>query len=90
MPSPPLLLIIHLFSTVEEIPASYFVFFTFCPVLSTSYWFIYFQEKKQFVNELERHKEALKRLSDEVEKLKIIIGNIPEVIIYKKNIVQLN
>ncbi|KAK2421940.1 nuclear-pore anchor [Trifolium repens] len=35
-------------------------------------------EKKQFVNELERHKEALKRLSDEVEKLKIIIGNIPE------------
>ncbi|WJX72066.1 hypothetical protein P8452_55984 [Trifolium repens] len=35
-------------------------------------------EKKQFVNELERHKEALKRLSDEVEKLKIIVGNIPE------------
>jgi hypothetical protein len=24
-------------------------------------------------------------LSDEVEKLKIIVGNIPEVIIYKKN-----
>ncbi|CAJ2659083.1 unnamed protein product [Trifolium pratense] len=35
-------------------------------------------EKKQFLNELERHKEALKRLSDEVEKLKIIVGNIPE------------
>ncbi|GAU38033.1 hypothetical protein TSUD_274360 [Trifolium subterraneum] len=35
-------------------------------------------EKKQFINELERHKEALKRLSDEVEKLKIIVGNIPE------------
>ncbi|XP_057457960.1 nuclear-pore anchor-like isoform X2 [Lotus japonicus] len=36
------------------------------------------QEKKQFINELERHKEALKRLSDEVEKLKIVVGNLPE------------
>ncbi|XP_058765281.1 nuclear-pore anchor-like isoform X3 [Vicia villosa] len=36
------------------------------------------QEKKQFTNELERHKDALKRLFDEVEKLKIIVGNLPE------------
>ncbi|CAL5187045.1 unnamed protein product [Lathyrus oleraceus] len=35
-------------------------------------------EKKQFTNELERHKDALKRLFDEVEKLKIIVGNLPE------------
>ncbi|KAL5100700.1 hypothetical protein RYX36_005027 [Vicia faba] len=36
------------------------------------------QEKKQFTSELERHKDALKRLFDEVEKLKIIVGNLPE------------
>ena len=49
--------------------------------LHSIYWFIYFQEKKQFINELERHKDALKRLSDEVEKLKIVVGNLPEVMI---------
>ncbi|KAJ1400489.1 Nucleoprotein TPR/MLP1 [Sesbania bispinosa] len=36
------------------------------------------QEKKHFINELEKHKEALKRLSDEVEKLKNAVGNLPE------------
>ncbi|KAE9621513.1 putative nucleoprotein TPR/MLP1 [Lupinus albus] len=36
------------------------------------------QEKTKFVNDLERHKEALKRLSDEVEKLKIDLSNLPE------------
>ncbi|XP_027342867.1 nuclear-pore anchor isoform X2 [Abrus precatorius] len=43
------------------------------------------QEKTKFINELEKHKEALKRLSDEVEKLKIVIGNLPE----GTNVVQL-
>ncbi|KAK7323970.1 hypothetical protein VNO77_27474 [Canavalia gladiata] len=43
------------------------------------------QEKTKFINELERHKEVLKRLSDEVEKLKIVIGNLPE----GTNVVQL-
>jgi len=53
--------------------------------------FIYFQERKQFVDDLERHKEALKRLSDEVEKLKTLLGNLPEVHDLKKGIfVQLN
>ncbi|CAL0335128.1 unnamed protein product [Lupinus luteus] len=36
------------------------------------------QEKAKFVNDLEKHKEALKRLSDEVEKLKIDLSNLPE------------
>ncbi|RYR50488.1 hypothetical protein HN51_026390 [Arachis hypogaea] len=35
------------------------------------------QEKAKFINELERHKEALKRLSGEVEKVKDV-GNLPE------------
>ncbi|KAL4293697.1 hypothetical protein S83_062924 [Arachis hypogaea] len=35
------------------------------------------QEKAKFINELERHKEALKRLSEEVEKVKDV-GNLPE------------
>ncbi|XP_047158317.1 nuclear-pore anchor [Vigna umbellata] len=43
------------------------------------------QEKTKFVNEIEKHKESLKKLSDEVEKLKIVIGNIPE----GSNVVQL-
>ncbi|XP_028799696.1 nuclear-pore anchor isoform X2 [Neltuma alba] len=36
------------------------------------------QEKTKFLNELERHKEAVKRLSDEIEKLRLIIGNLPQ------------
>ncbi|KAK4285608.1 hypothetical protein QN277_002284 [Acacia crassicarpa] len=36
------------------------------------------QEKTKFTNELERYKEAVKRLSDEIEKLRLIIGNLPE------------
>ncbi|CAL0326353.1 unnamed protein product [Lupinus luteus] len=36
------------------------------------------QEKTKFINELERHKEALKRLSNEVEKLKIDLSILPE------------
>ncbi|KAL9321963.1 hypothetical protein ACSQ67_010016 [Phaseolus vulgaris] len=36
------------------------------------------QEKTKFVNQIEKHKESLKKLSDEVEKLKIVIGNLPE------------
>ncbi|KAE9584981.1 putative nucleoprotein TPR/MLP1 [Lupinus albus] len=36
------------------------------------------QEKTKFINELERHKEALKQLSNEVEKLKIDLSNLPE------------
>ncbi|TKY49466.1 Nuclear-pore anchor [Spatholobus suberectus] len=43
------------------------------------------QEKTKFINEIERYKEARKRLSDEVEKLKIVIGNLPE----GTNVVQL-
>ncbi|CAJ1958251.1 unnamed protein product [Sphenostylis stenocarpa] len=43
------------------------------------------QEKIKFVNEIEKHKESLKKLSDEVEKLKIVIGNLPE----GSNVVQL-
>ncbi|RYR53574.1 hypothetical protein Ahy_A06g028755 [Arachis hypogaea] len=35
------------------------------------------QEKAKFINELERHKEALKRLSEEVEKVKDV-GSLPE------------
>ncbi|MED6204378.1 hypothetical protein PIB30_008504 [Stylosanthes scabra] len=35
------------------------------------------QEKSKFINELERHKEALKRLSEEVEKIKDV-GSLPE------------
>lgn len=40
--------------------------------------------------EIERYKESLKRLSDEVEKLKIVIGNLPEVMIQNWFIVQSN
>ncbi|XP_019443676.1 PREDICTED: nuclear-pore anchor-like isoform X1 [Lupinus angustifolius] len=36
------------------------------------------QEKTKFINELERHKESLKQLSNEVEKLKIDLSNLPE------------
>ncbi|KAI4333246.1 hypothetical protein L6164_018080 [Bauhinia variegata] len=43
------------------------------------------QEKAKFVHELERHKEALKRLLDEVERLKLALGNLPE----GTNVVQL-
>ncbi|QCD96134.1 nucleoprotein TPR [Vigna unguiculata] len=43
------------------------------------------QEKTKFVNEIEKHKESLKKLSDEVEKIKIVIGNLPE----GSNVVQL-
>ncbi|KAL5159973.1 Nuclear-pore anchor [Glycine soja] len=43
------------------------------------------QEKIKLINEIERYKESLKRLSDEVEKLKIVIGNLPE----GSNVVQL-
>ncbi|XP_068499326.1 nuclear-pore anchor isoform X2 [Phaseolus vulgaris] len=43
------------------------------------------QEKTKFVNQIEKHKESLKKLSDEVEKLKIVIGNLPEGL----NVVQL-
>ncbi|KAI4323302.1 hypothetical protein L6164_022918 [Bauhinia variegata] len=43
------------------------------------------QEKTKFMHELEKHKEALKRLSDEVERLKLAIGNLPE----GTNVVQL-
>ncbi|WVZ01618.1 hypothetical protein V8G54_027687 [Vigna mungo] len=43
------------------------------------------QEKTKFVNEIEKHKESLKKLSDEVEKLKVVIGNLPE----GSNVVQL-
>ncbi|KAL2972302.1 hypothetical protein AAZX31_15G247500 [Glycine max] len=43
------------------------------------------QEKIKSINEIERYKESLKRLSDEVEKLKIVIGNLPE----GSNVVQL-
>lgn len=63
------------------------MFFSFTFVQSYQpYLFIYFQERKQFVNDLERHKEALKRLSDEVEKLKTLVGNLPEVHDFKKGI----
>ena len=47
--------------------------------LQCFYLFVYFQEKTKFVNEIEKHKESLKKLSDEVEKIKIVIGNLPEV-----------
>ncbi|KHN21362.1 Nuclear-pore anchor [Glycine soja] len=43
------------------------------------------QEKIKLIIEIERYKESLKRLSDEVEKLKIVIGNLPE----GSNVVQL-
>ncbi|KAF7822471.1 nuclear-pore anchor [Senna tora] len=36
------------------------------------------QEKTKFISELERHKEVVKRLSDEIEKLRVVIGNLPE------------
>ncbi|XP_050233770.1 nuclear-pore anchor [Mercurialis annua] len=36
------------------------------------------QEKSKFTNRLEEHKEALRRLSDELEKLKHAEGNLPE------------
>lgn len=79
-----------LISRINEIPESYFVSFTFVQSYQP-YLFIYFQERKQFVNDLDRHKEALKRLSDEVEKLKTLVGNLPEVHDLKKGIfVQLN
>lgn len=40
-----------------------------------------FQEKAKFVNELNRQKEVVKRLSDEIEKLWLVIGNLPEVMV---------
>ncbi|KAL2330957.1 hypothetical protein Fmac_018538 [Flemingia macrophylla] len=36
------------------------------------------QEKTKFINEIEGHKKSLKRLSDEVEKHRVVVGNLPE------------
>ncbi|KAJ7949034.1 nuclear-pore anchor [Quillaja saponaria] len=36
------------------------------------------KEKTKFVHELEKHKQALRRLSDELEKVKLIKDNLPE------------